>query len=304
MAWKGVHISRPARLNLKDGQLVVAQDDGEARVPLEDVAFIVLDGAHATLTSTLISACMDAGIALIFSDARHTPSGLALPFHRHHKQAAVAAMQIGMSQPLKKRLWQTLVSAKIENQAANLVACGKDTGGVAAMAKLVGSGDPDNVEARAAREYWKLLFADFIRDNPGDLRNKMLNYGYSILRSAVARALVASGLLPCFGLHHESAANAFNLADDLFEPFRPFVDRLVFELSNKGARRDGDLVIDERRALAGVLTSDARVGEENVTLLVATEKAAESLVRAMEFSSPPLLALPVLPSVLSESIAS
>jgi CRISP-associated protein Cas1 len=294
MAWKGVHISRPARLNLKDGQAVIAQDDGEVRLPLEDIAWIVLDGAHATITSTLICACMEQGIALIFTDARHTPSGICLPFHQHHKQAAVAAIQLGISQPLKKRLWQTLVAAKIANQAANLDLCLRGGGGtLTAMAKLVGSGDPDNVEARAAREYWKQLFDNFIRDDPADLRNKMLNYGYSILRSAIARSLVASGFLPCIGLFHESVTNAFNLADDLFEPFRPFVDRLVFTLSENGARRDGDLTIDDRRALAGALNLDASVGAEKVSLLIATEKAAESLFRAMEHASPALIQLPM-----------
>jgi CRISP-associated protein Cas1 len=294
MAWKGVHISRPARLNLKDGQLCVAQDDGDVTLPLEDIAYVVLDGAHATLTSTLISACMDHGVALIFTDARHTPSGVCLPFHQHHRQVAVASVQLGISQPLKKRLWQTLVAAKIANQAANLRLCEK--GGaetLSAMAKLVGSGDPDNVEARAAREYWKCLFENFIRDDPGDLRNKMLNYGYSILRSAIARALTASGFLPCIGLFHESVTNAFNLADDLFEPFRPFVDRQVFKLSESGARRDGDLTIDDRRALAGALNMDSSVGAEKVSLLIAAEKAAESLFRAMEHASPALIQLPV-----------
>ena len=293
MAWKGVHISRPARLSLKDEQAVIAQDDGEVRLPLEDIAFIVLDGAHATLTTTLISACMDHGIALIFTDARHTPSGLCLPFHQHHRQAAVAAVQLGLSQPLKKRLWQALVMAKIGNQAASLDLCQRGGGEtLAAMAKLTGSGDPDNVEARAAREYWKQLFEGFVRDDPSDLRNKMLNYGYSILRSAIARALVASGFLPCIGLFHESVTNAFNLADDLFEPFRPFVDRQVFTLSEDGARRDGDLTIDDRRALAGALNINATVGVEKVSLLVAAEKAAESLFRAMEHSSPALIQLP------------
>jgi CRISP-associated protein Cas1 len=293
MAWKGVHISRPARLSLKDGQIVVAQDDGEAVLPLEDIAWIVLDGAHATLTTTLISACMDCGIALIFTDVRHTPSGLCLPFHQHHRQAAVAGVQLGISQPLKKRLWQAFVMAKISNQAANLNLCVRPGGGtLEAMAKLTGSGDPQNIEARAAREYWKNLFDDFIRDDASDLRNKMLNYGYSIARSAVARALVASGFLPCIGLFHQSASNAFNLADDVFEPFRPFVDRFVFALSGNGTRREGDLTIDDRRALAGALNINTLVGSEKISLLTATEKAAESLFRAMEHTTPAVLRLP------------
>ena len=159
------------------------------------------------------------------------------------------------------------------------------------MAKLVGSGDPDNVEARAAREYWRTLFHDFVRDEASDLRNKMLNYGYAVVRAAIARALVAYGLLPAIGLHHASVTNAFNLTDDIIEPFRPFVDSLV-AVRAKGREKSDDLTLDDRRALAGLPLADAKVGVETVTLLVATEKEAESLVQAMEASSAALLRLP------------
>ena len=294
MAWKGVHISNPSRLTYKDQQLCVAQDDGDVAMPLEDVAWIVLDSNHSTLSVSLVSACMNRGVAIVFTDERHTPSGIALPFHTHHRQAAVASMQLGLSQPLKKRLWQTLVIAKIENQAACLDACGRDGTAVAAIAKFVTSGDTENTEARAARVYWSALFDDFIRGDETDLRNAMLNYGYAIVRSAIARALVASGLLPCFGLFHDSAANAFNLADDLFEPFRPLVDAKVFALSENGTRKSGELVISERRALAGLLHEDVKFGIETVSVLIATERAAASLVRSMESSSPLLLELPRL----------
>jgi CRISP-associated protein Cas1 len=294
MAWKGVHVSKPARLSYKDQQLCVAQDDGDVAMPLEDVAWIVLDSNHSTISVSLISACMSQGVAIIFTDERHTPSGIALPFHAHHRQAAVASMQMGLTLPLKKRLWQALVVAKIENQASCLVACGKDGAAVSAIAKLVASGDPGNTEARAAREYWSVLFDDFVRSDGADLRNAMLNYGYAIVRSAIARGLVASGLLPCFGLFHDSAANAFNLADDLFEPFRPLVDAKVFGLSENGIRKTGELAIAERRALAGLLHENARLGGETVSVLIATERAAAALVRAMENASPLLLELPRL----------
>ena len=294
MAWKGVHISRPARLSYRDTQLVVSQDEGDVTMPIEDVAWIVLDNPQVTLTASLVSACMDAGVAIIFSDARHTPSGIALPFHRHHRQAAIAALQIGLTLPHKKRLWQAIVVAKIENQAACLAGFDKPCASVSAMAGLVASGDPGNVEARAAREYWGILFSQFTRSDDTDLRNKMLNYGYAVVRAAIARALVASGLLPCFGIHHDSAANAFNLADDLFEPFRPLIDRKVFELSEKGTRSQGDLDLELRRALAGMLNTDIRLSGETVSVLIATERSSEGLVRAMEASTPVLLCLPRL----------
>ena len=235
MAWRGLHISKSARLNLADGQIVIAQDDGEVRLPLEDIGWIVLDAPHATLTSTLLSACMDAGIALIATDATHTPSGVLMPFHRHYRQGGIAIAQAEMALPLKKRLWQAIVKTKILNQAASLDRTERTGGeGLRAMSRLVGSGDPDNVEARAAREYWGCLFESFRRDDDGDTRNMMLNYGYAVIRSGVARALVAAGLVPALGVNHASATNAFNLADDLVEPFRPFVDVAVWREIGEG----------------------------------------------------------------------
>jgi len=294
MAWKGVHLSRSARLNTADGQVVVVQDDGEVRLPLEDVAYIVLD-AHAALTSTLLSACMEAGIVIISVDQRHTPNGMMLPFHSHHRQAGVAAAQLAISEPFRKRCWQRVVTAKIENQAANLELCGRaGSDALAAMARRVGSGDPENIEARAARDYWRNLFVDFIRDDPADLRNKLLNYAYAVLRAGVARALVAYGLLPSVGLNHASITNAFNLADDLIEPFRPFADRLCFARS-RDRDADEEMTIEDRRAMAGILMQNCRIGEETVSLLVATEKVAEGLVRSIDASSPLLLLLPRLP---------
>ena len=292
MAWRGLHLSRAARLNTSDGQIVIAQDDGEVRLALEDVAYIILDAPHATLTSTLLSACMEHGVALIVTDARHTPNGLLLPFHSHHRQAGVTAMQIALSEPLKKRCWQRIVITKIHNQAAHLESAGRDGAKVLrAMSELVGSGDADNVEARAAREYWGKLFNGFIRSDEKDLRNKLLNYGYAVVRAGVARALVAFGCLPSLGLHHASITNAFNLADDIVEPFRPFVDALACERALMREKSD-DFTLDDRRAMAGVLMRNCCVCGEEVSLLVATEKAAESLVQTMESGSAALLKLP------------
>jgi CRISPR-associated protein Cas1 len=294
MAWRGVHIAQPSRLSLADGQIVVAQTDGEARLPIEDVAWVVIDTPQATLSTALIAACMEAGVVIVTTDRTHLPSGMILPFHRHHRQADIAALQAGMSAPLKKRLWQATVQAKIGNQAAMLAIRGEDPRPLRAMVHLVGSGDPENVEARAARHYWGRLFDSFVRDNAADKRNMLLNYGYAVARSAVARALVASGLLPAFGVNHASGTNAFNLADDLIEPFRPFVDRLVWQMTEGGRVREGEPSVEDRRALAAVLLETARINTETVSLLVASERAAESLVRAMEAGSAAMLLLPQL----------
>lgn len=292
MAWRGLHVSRPTRLSLADNQIVARQDETEARIAIEDIGWIVLDSPQVTLSTALIAACMEAGVALITTDRTHTPSGLLLPFHRHHRQAEMAALQAGLSLPLKKRLWQALVRTKIDNQAACLAACGQDATALRAMAHLVGSGDPDNVEARAARAYWPRLFSEFVREDDTDKRNALLNYGYAVVRSAVARALVAAGLVPALGLNHASMTNAFNLADDMVEPFRPFVDRQVWQLSAKGTVRNGQTTVEERRTLASILTETTVFGTDTVSLLTATEQAAESLVRAMQTSSAAVLQMP------------
>jgi CRISPR-associated protein Cas1 len=283
-------------LSLADNQIVVTQDKEQTRIPIEDTAWVVIDTHQVTLSTALISACMDAGIAMVITDVTHLPNGIILPFHSHHLQGDVAELQASLSLPLKKRLWQSLVRMKIENQAAVLARCGIDNRPILAMIPLVVSGDLGNTEARAARAYWQRVFVDFTRANSGDKRNALLNYGYAIVRSAVARALVAVGLIPAFGLNHASVANAFNLADDAVEPFRPFVDWEVWCLTQKGAINEGQVSIAERRALASILTRETGFGPETVSVLTATERTAESLVRGMRANNAALLNLPQMRS--------
>jgi CRISPR-associated protein Cas1 len=294
MAWKGLHVTKPARLSLADGQCCIKQDEGEVRAALEDIAYIIIDTPEASFSSALISAAMDAGVAIIFSDERHTPSGLALPFHRHHRQGAIARLQVAAKESFQKRLWQSIVRAKIVNQAAALALSGHaDAPTLREMARHVEPGDPGNVEARAARFYWGRLFADFVRDDEADRRNKLLNYGYAVVRAGVARALVGAGFIPALGLKHDGAANAFNLADDMVEPFRPFVDLLARKTFGDGDKT-GDLTVDDRRAMAGALLVSAATGNGAVTLLVAAESAAASLIRAFEHEKANLLDPPLL----------
>ena len=296
MAWKGLHITNPARLSLAEGQCCVRQEAGEVQISIEDLAYVVIDTPQATLSSALLSALMSAGVAVVVTDEKHTPSGIALPFHRHHLQGAVARLQIDAKESLKRRMWQSIVRTKIVNQSAALALSGCDEAPtLKEIARHVEPGDPENVEARAARFYWQRLFADFTRGDEQDRRNKLLNYGYAVARAGVARALVASGLLPVFGLKHDGAANAFNLADDLVEPFRPFVDLLARKTFDNGDKT-GDLTVEDRRAMAGVLNLNANIGQESVALLVAAEMSAASLVRAIEHGQPALLDLPALAS--------
>ncbi|WP_345934763.1 MULTISPECIES: type II CRISPR-associated endonuclease Cas1 [Tistrella] len=294
MAWRGVHISQPSRLTVRDRQLVVAQDDGEVTLAIEDIAWLVLDTPQVSVTGALLSTLVESGVAMIVPDARHHPAGVLLSFHQHHAQAHIAHLQTGITQPLKKRLWQGLVVAKIRNQAALLNQLGRPQAkAVFAMADRVGSGDPDNIEAQAARAYWSALFSDFTRADEADRRNALLNYGYAVVRAGLARACVASGLLPAFGIHHASRSNAFNLVDDLIEPFRPFVDRVAHDRAMD--HRSDDLTIDDRRHMAAILHQNAAIGRDRMSILAATEIVTMSMVRTMEHNSAALLQTPIWP---------
>jgi CRISPR-associated protein Cas1 len=292
MAWRGLHLTQASRLSLRGGQMHIVLSDGEISLPLEDIAYLVLDTPETTLSAPLMSAAMDAGIALIVTDEKHLPSGVMVPFHRHFRQAGMLQLQIAQTLPFRKRVWQAIVQAKIDNQADLLRMAGHDCSHLRALSRLVSSGDTSNVEARAARAYWRTLWTEFRREDESDRRNAMLNYGYAIVRACVARALVAVGFIPALGIHHASVTNSFNLADDLMEPFRPFVDFIV--LQNPGV---GELTLQDRQSLAAVMMSDARVGGEVTTVLAAVEMVTSSLVRAMESKSIGQLRLPSLSGV-------
>jgi CRISPR-associated protein Cas1 len=292
MAWKGVHITRPGRLSVADDQLVVAQEAGEVRVPLEDIGWIVVDEPAVTLTGALLAALPEHGIPLVMADSRHMPALLALPFHSHHRQAATAAAQLDQSQPFRKRCWQALVRSKVANQAAVLEHRRRPQAAtLRAMRDQVASGDPDNVEARAARAYWPALFERFVRDDPSDLRNALLNYGYAVVRAVIARSLVAAGFMPCVGLHHASVTNAFNLADDLIEPFRPFADHVVARLA-EGRERAGTMTREDRRTLANMPNTAVRLPAGEMALLHAADHVVASLRQATEARDASRLLLP------------
>lgn len=295
MAWRGLHISQPARLSLHAHRLLVEQGDEEAvSFPLEDVAWVVLDTPQVTVTAALMAACAQSAIPVVYSDHKHIPCGVFLPFHQHWRQAGVARAQIGASGPLKKRLWQAIVRRKVENQAAVLDRAQVEGGHtLREIAGRVRSGDAGNTEARAARYYWGRLFVCFRRHDEADPRNAMLNYGYAVLRAAVARALVAAGLLPAVGVHHDGAQNAFNLADDLLEVLRPLADWTAFDLSEHGARPEQpELDRAQRQKLAHVMTETLVLEGEQLTVLPAVDRTVASLVRALSGDGASALVLP------------
>lgn len=294
MAWRGLHISQPACVTYRRRQIVVAPKDEEEYLtfPVEDIAWVILDTPQVSISGSLLSALAENGVSMIVPDAKHHPAGVLISFHQHHAQSAIAHAQVNITAPLQKRLWQRIVKAKIENQAAVLRAIGNDHAqALSAMASRVGSGDPGNLEAQAARAYWPRLFKDF-RRHDASKENGLLNYGYAVVRAALARACTASGLLPAFGFHHKSRSNPFNLVDDLIEPFRPSVDRLA---QRRADDTEGDeLDVEDRRHMAGILSETVLIAEERLTILAATEAVAASLVRAIQGHDASLLNIPTL----------
>ena len=296
MAWRGLHLSQPARLSLDRGALAVERDgQPPLRFALEDLAYAVLDSPQITLTARLLAACAQAGLAIISCDEKHMPCGLHLSFMGHFRQTDVLQRQLALSRPAAKRLWRQMVREKILNQGRCLDVWKRPDGAtLAAMADQVQPGDPDNIEARAARLYWSRLFDDFVRQDESDARNALLNYGYAVVRAGWARALVAYGFLPSLGMHHDSQGNAFNLTDDLIEATRPAVDHRAMTLASMaGFDRARPLTLDDRRHMSAVLTDRVRLGSQTLTLLDAIEQAVISLKRVLMDEAGSALLLPV-----------
>jgi CRISPR-associated protein Cas1 len=220
---------QPARLKVAHEQIVIASGETERRVPLAEVGALVVSHPTVTYTQAVLAGLMAHGGVFIACDSRHLPVGMMLPLEGHHLHAERLQQQIAASEPTRKRLWQQVVRAKIGAQAALLRQRTGEDRGLEALAAKVRSGDPDNIEAQAARRYWTALFNDvsFRRNQDAPGLNAALNYGYTVLRGIVARAVVAAGLHPALGLHHHNRYDAFALVDDLMEPYRPIVDEVV-----------------------------------------------------------------------------
>lgn len=222
---------QPARLRVENGLLIIELERGDSTtLPLADIAVLVVSHPQVSYTQAVLAGLARAGAAFVACDERHMPAAMLLPLERHSTQGERFQEQADAPLPTKKRLWQQIIQAKLRAQARVLAKHVGGDQGLAVMAESVRSGDPENLEARAAQRYWPALFGKSFRRNP-DLEdhNALLNYGYGVLRATVARSICSAGLHPCLGLHHHSRYDAFRLADDLMEPYRPLVDRAVFE---------------------------------------------------------------------------
>lgn len=285
MLRKTVEFSTPGtRLSVSLRQLVVERPDlPRATLPIEDLGVVIVDDVRATYTQSVFIDLLAAGATVLVTGRDHLPLGMMLPLDAHHVQTERHLAQVAAGLPLRKRLWQALVAAKIRQQAAVLRHYIGGDEGLAPLAARVRSGDPNNLEAQAAQRYWPALFGrDFRRDRSSDGVNALLNYGYAVVRAAVARAIVAAGLIPSLGVFHSNRSNPFCLADDLFEPYRPFVDWRVRALREE-ARPDA-LALDHRptrAALLALFNETVVVGGRRDPMLVAIEASATSLARAL-----------------------
>jgi CRISPR-associated protein Cas1 len=283
-------------LNLNRGFLVVSKDEQEvAQIPVEDIGVLIVSSKNGGISFNLINRLLDNGAMVVLCGATYHPSALLWPVVHHHQQKNRIHLQMNASKPLEKRIWQQIVKAKVEYQGEVLYHYTLKDEGLPALAKFVKSGDPDNIEAQAARRYWQSLFGDVFRRNP-DLggANALLNYGYAVLRAAVARAVAGAGLNPSLGIHHHNEANPFCLIDDLMEPYRPFVDFQVKKMHSDGIV---ELTPEVKKKLAGILSLELRMQGMNSPLSSVLQKMAQSFVTGLEKGEPeiemPLSILPV-----------
>ncbi len=293
MIKKTLYFGNPAYLSLRLKQLVINRpedwdlpmDDGKPEVrtvPIEDIGFVILDHKQITVTSGVIEALLDDNVAIITCDSKSMPVGLMLPLCGNTIQNERFRGQIDASLPLKKQLWQQTVERKIENQASVLeYSTGNSHLIMTNYSNNVRSGDPDNIEGRAAAYYWKNLFTDipyFVRGQEGPAPNSLLNYGYAIVRATIARALVSSGLLPTLGIHHHNRYNAYCLADDIMEPYRPYVDKLVVDIIKSG-NTSPSLSKDMKKMLLSIPTIDVNIDGHRSPLMIAASTTTASLCK-------------------------
>ena len=282
MIKRTLYFGNPTYLRVQQQQLVVEipLTKEQHYIPIEDIGLIMLDNPQITISHVLIEKLLENNCALVTCDAKHLPVGLMLPLDGNTLQSERWKQQIEASAPLKKQLWQQTVEAKIANQARVLEYAGFDASKLWYLSERVQSGDVRNNEAVAAAHYWAILFSDykenFLRDQIGDAPNHLLNYGYAILRAIVARGLVGSGLLPTLGLHHQNKYNAYCLADDIMEPYRPFVDRLVFDILRSGDCSE-TLEKQHKATLLTIPTLDILIKKKRSPLMVGLQDTTASL---------------------------
>ncbi|MDI1255131.1 MAG: type II CRISPR-associated endonuclease Cas1 [Flavobacterium sp.] len=276
MLKKTLLLENKASVSVKNLQLVIKTDLKESTIPIEDIGFLVIDNIEIYISVPAMNLLIENNTALIVCSNNHLPNGMFLNLNSHHIQQEIFRNQIEASLPLKKQLWQFTIIEKIRNQGILLEKITGKKNQFEFLAGKVLSGDTTNMEGVAASQYWKAFFEiDFKRERYGNYPNNFLNYGYAILRAATARALSGSGLLNTLGIHHKSKYNAFALADDIMEPFRPIVDEKVYEIMQQYDEQELNTVL--KAELLNILTRTVYFKDEKSPLMVALQKTASSL---------------------------
>lgn len=287
MIKRTLYFGNPAYLKLKNKQLKVMhpkESEEQASIPIEDIGVLLMDHQQITLSNALLAALIENNVAVIGCDQSHHPTGLFLPLEGHILQSKRFKNQLEASEALKKNLWAQTVHAKVTNQAKLLETFGVNPKQLYALLPQIKSGDSQNVEGRAARIYWPLATQDdtFVRDRYGFPPNAQLNYGYAVLRATVARALVSSGLFPTLGIFHKNQYNAYCLADDIMEPYRPFCDEIVLKMHLKNELEFNGLTKEQKTEILKLLTADVLIGKKKSPLMVAINRTTHSLVECFE----------------------
>jgi CRISP-associated protein Cas1 len=282
MIKRTLYFGNPAYLKTTNDQLVMERKDEESKsVPIEDLGLVILDHQQITISQALMAKLLNNNVAVITCNETHHPVGLLLNLDGHSLHSQRFKDQLESSLPLRKQLWAQTVECKIRNQAATLAERRMENKYLLTLADTVKSGDTGNHEAKAALYYWSRFFPDFLqftRHREGEPPNNLLNYGYAILRAVVARALVGSGLLPVMGIHHRNQYNAYCLADDVMEPYRPYVDRIVYQLVRSHGRFL-DLSPGMKKELLAIPAIDVKIDCETSPLMNAVTRTTSSLAK-------------------------
>ena len=287
MVKRTLFFSHAVCLSARHKQLVIfsKETQEETLVPIEDIGFVIVENALVSLTIPLINELTDNTCALIFCNEKHLPFSMTMPLDCNEIQSQLFSAQINAKLPVKKNCWKQIVEYKIKNQGLVLKKYDLDFTRLVDFSKCVKSGDPTNMESQAAKFYWDNLFGkNWCRDRFGDFPNNYLNYGYAILRAATARALVGSGLLPTLGIHHHNKYNAYCLADDLMEPYRPFIDDEVVEYISTNPD-DKEVGLEFKKRILQVLVRDVKMGNLTRPMMVALSMTSSSLANALSNES-------------------
>lgn len=291
MSWRSLIISHPSKLSLKNNQIQIQQEEVWS-MPIEDVSAIVLESQQILLTESLLSKICENNIIVYICDSKHTPNGYILPYFQHSRQLKIIKMQIAMTEPFKKRCWQKIIKQKIFNQSYVLKCVGKYDAEKKLLKLLenVDSGDTQNVEGQSAKIYFETLFKRGFNRNLENVYNACLDYGYSILRGAIARTISQYGYIPSLGIHHKSELNNYNLADDFIEPFRAIVD--LWTIQN--VKETEEFRTDMRRSLVDLLNYEVIISGKRVCVINAIDILVSSFTTSVQNKDYAKLQVPII----------